>query len=69
MPQFVKSDIDPDALSGVTDMPYSLPNLLVSYVMVNLPIPVGWWRSVGYSVNVFAVESFMDERIFARFPL
>jgi isoquinoline 1-oxidoreductase beta subunit len=29
--------------------------------MVDLPIPVGWWRSVGYSVNVFGVESFMDE--------
>ena len=29
--------------------------------MVNLPITVGWWRSVGYSVNVFAVESFIDE--------
>jgi isoquinoline 1-oxidoreductase subunit beta len=61
MPQFVKNNIDPDAISGVMDMPYSLPNQLVNYVMVNLPIPVGFWRSVGYSVNVFTVESFMDE--------
>ncbi|QTA93447.1 xanthine dehydrogenase family protein molybdopterin-binding subunit [Desulfonema magnum] len=61
MPQYVKNNIDSDAVSGIRDMPYSLPNLLVNYVMVNLPITVGWWRSVGYSVNVFTVESFMDE--------
>jgi isoquinoline 1-oxidoreductase beta subunit len=61
MPQYVKDGIDPDAVSGIADMPYSLPNLLVNYVMVNSPVIVGWWRSVGYSVNAFTVESFMDE--------
>jgi isoquinoline 1-oxidoreductase subunit beta len=61
MPQAVQNGIDADAVSGIRDMPYSLPNLLVKYVMVNLPITVGWWRSVGYSANVFTVESFMDE--------
>ena len=61
LPQYVKNGVDPDAVSGVTDMPYSLPNKLVEYVMVNLPITVGWWRSVGFSINVFTVESFMDE--------
>ncbi|WP_419661391.1 aldehyde oxidase and xanthine dehydrogenase molybdopterin binding domain protein [Desulfosarcina variabilis str. Montpellier] len=61
MPQAVKNGIDPDAVAGIRDMPYSLPNFFVNYVMVNLPITVGWWRSVGYSVNVFAVESFIDE--------
>jgi isoquinoline 1-oxidoreductase beta subunit len=61
MPQFVKNGVDPDAVSGIMDIIYSIPNLLVNYVMVNLPISVGFWRSVGYSVNVFTVESFMDE--------
>jgi isoquinoline 1-oxidoreductase beta subunit len=61
MPHYVKAGIDPDAVSGIVDMPYALPNLDVNYVMVHLPIPVGFWRSVGFSVNVFAVESFMDE--------
>ena len=61
MPQFVKNGVDPDAVSGIRDMPYSIPNQLVNYVMVNLPIPVGFWRSVGFSVNALAVESFMDE--------
>jgi isoquinoline 1-oxidoreductase beta subunit len=61
MPHAVEKGIDPDAVSGVRDMPYALPNLRVDYVMVDLPIPVGFWRSVGYSVNAFTVESFMDE--------
>ena len=61
MPQAVNNGVDPDAVGGIWDMPYSLPNVRVNYVMVNLPIPVGFWRSVGYSVNVFTVESFMDE--------
>lgn len=61
-PQFVKNGIDPDAISGVVDMPYGVPNTLVNYVMVTEPpIPVGFWRSVGYSVNVFTVESVIDE--------
>ena len=61
MPQYVKNGIDPDAVSGIRDMPYVIPNLEVNYAMVELPIMVGWWRSVGYSVNAFAVESCMDE--------
>ena len=61
MPDYVQNGIDPDAVSGLTDMPYSIPNILVNYVMVDLPITVGFWRSVGYSTNVFTVESFMDE--------
>lgn len=61
MPQYVQNGVDPDAVSGIRDIIYSIPNLLVNYVMVDLPISVGFWRSVGYSVNVFTVESFMDE--------
>jgi isoquinoline 1-oxidoreductase beta subunit len=61
MPQFVKDGVDPDAVSGVQDMVYSLPNKRVEYVMVDLPIRVGFWRAVGYSINVFVVESVMDD--------
>ena len=65
MPEYVKNGIDPDSVSGVPDMVYSLPNKRVDYVMVNLPVSVGFWRSVGYSVNTFTVESFMDELSYA----
>lgn len=61
MPQAMEKGIDSVAVMGIGDMPYSLQNLFVNYVMINLPIPVGWWRSVGYSRNTFVVESFMDE--------
>jgi isoquinoline 1-oxidoreductase beta subunit len=61
MPQHVQNGIDPDAVSGTVDMPYEIPSHHVAYAMVDLPIPVGWWRSVGYSINAFIVESFMDE--------
>ena len=61
MPEYVKDGIDPDAVSGITDMPYCLPSLRVNYVMVDSPVTVGFWRSVGYSANTFTVESFMDE--------
>jgi len=61
MPQYVQNGIDPDAVSGIVDMPYDIPGQDVTYAMVDLPIQVGWWRSVGYSINTFIVESFMDE--------
>ena len=61
MPRQVQNGIDPDAVSGTVDMPYEIPSHEVTYAMVDLPIQVGWWRSVGYSINAFVVESFMDE--------
>lgn len=39
----------------------SIPNLSISDVLFQTPIPVIWWRSVYASTNGFAFESFMDE--------
>jgi isoquinoline 1-oxidoreductase beta subunit len=60
-PQFVKDGIDSTAVSGIKDMDYTIPNIYVEYVMLEAPIPVGFWRSVGDSSNPFTVESFIDE--------
>ena len=60
-PMMLKDGVDFWAIEGTVDMDYSLPNRLVEYVMVELPIPVGYWRSVGNTLNPFAVECFMDE--------
>lgn len=49
------------AVEGIADMPYAIPNFLVDSHDVNLGIPVSYWRSVGYSQNVFFTESFIDE--------
>ncbi len=61
MPEYVKDGIDPTSVQGISDSPYTLPNRKVEYVMMDLPVPVGFWRSVGYSITTFTVETFMDE--------
>ncbi len=60
-PGEIKNGLDQSALSGATEMPYSIPNRNVAYVMANTPVTIGAWRSVYASQNVFAVESFIDE--------
>lgn len=60
-PQMMQKEIDPAAVEGIADLPYEVPNLRVEYVRLDLPIPVGFWRSVGSTHNAYTVESFMDE--------
>jgi CO/xanthine dehydrogenase Mo-binding subunit len=49
------------ATEGIKDTPYQIPNLRVDFTPVRTKLPVATWRSVGHSVNGFAVESFIDE--------
>ena len=42
---------------GIANMPYAIPHILVDYHPVDQGIPVSYWRSVGYSQNVFFAES------------
>ena len=42
-------------------LPYAFGARLVEWVNHPSPIPVGFWRSVGASINTFAVESMIDE--------
>jgi isoquinoline 1-oxidoreductase beta subunit len=60
-PSAVQNGIDPTSVEGVAGMPYAIPNFRIEYAIPDLPIPVGWLRSVGHSYNCFTVESFMDE--------
>ncbi len=41
------------------------PNLFVEYVKMDLPIRVGFWRSVGNTQNAFVKETFVDELAYA----
>ena len=53
---------DGQASEGANDLPYSFGSRLVDWVKFNAsPIPVGYWRSVGASMNTFVVESVIDE--------
>jgi isoquinoline 1-oxidoreductase beta subunit len=42
-------------------LPYDIGARVVEWVSHPSPIPVGFWRSVGASINTFAVESMIDE--------
>ena len=57
----LKGGIDQSAIEGAVDHPYEVPNLEVRYGMLQCPVPVGYWRSVGHTHTAFAVESFVDE--------
>lgn len=52
---------DSQATEGATALPYAFGARLTEYVVHPSPVPVGFWRSVGASLNTFAVESMMDE--------
>lgn len=52
---------DPTSVEGAVNLPYTIPNFQVDYCRLDSPVPVGAWRSVGHSQNVFVVESFLDE--------
>ena len=40
---------------------YAIPDLKVNYIPTEIPVPVGFWRSIGTVHNAFALESAMDE--------
>jgi len=60
-PQAVKDGLDGTSLESAKNLPYAIPNVAVSYAMVNTAVPVGFWRSVGASQNVYVTECFFDE--------
>jgi isoquinoline 1-oxidoreductase beta subunit len=56
-----RAEVDPTAVEGAQELPYRIPDLQVEYLRADLPMQVGFWRSVGHSYNAFAVECFIDE--------
>jgi len=53
--------LDPSVMEGVMHQPYGIPNKRADYVYRPVPVPIGFWRSVGHSMNAFFTESFIDE--------
>jgi isoquinoline 1-oxidoreductase beta subunit len=49
------------ATPGDAQLGYSVPNLLIEYVMRNTHVPVGPWRGVNTNQNGVYMECFMDE--------
>lgn len=52
---------DNTMLDGAYNQPYAIDNHRIDARKVALPVPVGSWRSVGYSFNAFMQECFLDE--------
>jgi isoquinoline 1-oxidoreductase subunit beta len=48
-------------MPGAVDMPYPSQHIRVSYTPVDSGVVRGVWRGVPIAMNVFAVESFIDE--------
>ena len=58
----VKNGVDADAVTSAVDLAYPLENMEVRFVRHDPQgVPTGWWRGVGATRSVFAVESFVDE--------
>ena len=55
------NDVDGQAVDGAVQLPYAFKTRRVEYVRHPAAIPVGFWRSVGHSINAFVVESAVDE--------
>lgn len=61
LPAFVKDGIDESSVEGAHDLLYAFPNQRVEFGLLDLGVPVAFWRSVGFAHNTFIVESFIDE--------
>jgi isoquinoline 1-oxidoreductase beta subunit len=55
----LRNGVARESVEGIAD--YDIPNVRVEYHDPGLPIPTGYWRSVGLSQNTFFAESFLDE--------
>lgn len=52
---------DPTNQEGAVHLPYDMGARAVSTGQADLPLEVGYWRSVGSSQNAYFTECFMDE--------
>ncbi len=52
---------DSQGYEAAQGLPYNFGERLTEWVSHTSPIPVGFWRSVGASINTFAIESLIDE--------
>jgi isoquinoline 1-oxidoreductase beta subunit len=52
---------DRATVEGGFDQPYGLPHYRYDGHLADLTVPLGFWRSVGNSMNAFFLESFIDE--------
>lgn len=55
-----RTGLDSQAVEGAVRLPYGRGTSVVEWVNLPAGIPVGYWRSVGSSLNAFATECLID---------
>ncbi len=53
----------PDAIhvEGAANQPLAIPNFRIAGHLADIDVPLGFWRSVGNSINGFMLDTFIDE--------
>ena len=64
-PIYVKDGVDHSVVEGADINPYEVPNLRLEVAYPDVKVPVSWWRSVGHTINGYAMEAFMDDMAIA----
>ncbi len=59
--QALQDGLDREALAGLADTDYAIPNQHFEYSPLELDVPTNFWRSVGCSQNTYFAEAFVDE--------
>jgi isoquinoline 1-oxidoreductase beta subunit len=59
--KFPADKVEPQAVAGLANNGYKVPNTRVEAVIKNTHLPVWFWRAPGVNQHVFAIESFLDE--------
>ena len=57
----LQNGVDESLLTGAMELPYAIPNVALDLVAADMPVPLGYWRSVGLTHNTFVTECFFDE--------
>ena len=60
-PAMASKGVEPQAIEGIANTNYKIPNVRVGCMLKSTHIPVGFWRSVGSSQNAFFMEGYVDE--------
>jgi isoquinoline 1-oxidoreductase beta subunit len=59
--QELQNGLDREAVAGLADTEYAIPNQRFDYMPLELDVPTNFWRSVGCSQNTYFAEAFVDE--------
>lgn len=59
--QALQNGLDREAVAGLANVQYTIPNRYFEYSALELDVPTNFWRSVGASQNTYFAEAFLDE--------